>query len=224
MAGHATGKNLFSFQDVGNGGVRPGNDILQIDPVPACLVEYMQMFDQIKAHSAAPRTLHSPWRSPVRYEFRYQSGAAKQTSRIRALSPFGGFANDTRCRTASSNWPKLSALYSWSSADCAVCLKNLFTERDCIRRAGDNCPSDAGHKAPKTPGACFFLSLPSPSYLLNYALFFNIQFVFRDQLCAGRQYDKHANSHIIISFSITGDPSGIQRHSYLFSFFGGYGL
>lgn len=60
MAGHAPGKNLFSFQDVGNGGVRPGNDILQIDPVPACLVEYMQIFDQIKAHSTAPRTLHSP--------------------------------------------------------------------------------------------------------------------------------------------------------------------
>ena len=96
----ATGENLFSHQDVRNllryGGMRPDQDILQMDPVLSYgLVEYLNMLDVLKAQGWAPQNCIPHGGHQFALNIAAGLGLGGNESYPEVFPPFGGFADST---------------------------------------------------------------------------------------------------------------------------------
>lgn len=96
----ATGENLFSHQDVRNllryGGMRPGRDVLQMDPVLSYgLVEYLRILDVLDQHGWSPRRCipHGGHQFALNIAAGLRLGGNESYPHV--FAPFGGFADDT---------------------------------------------------------------------------------------------------------------------------------
>lgn len=92
----ATGENLFSLPDVRNllhfAGVRPGRDILQMDPgLSYGLTEYLRMMAAVEAAGFGRSCLHSAWRPPDQPAHRRRIGAGGCEAYLGVFQPFGGY-------------------------------------------------------------------------------------------------------------------------------------
>jgi L-alanine-DL-glutamate epimerase-like enolase superfamily enzyme len=95
----ATGENLFSWQDVQNlaryGGLRPGVDVLQMDPALSYgLVEYLGMTAVLADHGWSPRRLIPHGGHQFALNIAAGLGLGGNESYPGVFQPFGGFADD----------------------------------------------------------------------------------------------------------------------------------
>ena len=96
----ATGENLFSLQDVRNllryGGMRPGLDILQMDPALSYgLVEYLRMLGALKEHGWSPKRCIPHGGHQFALNIAAGLGLGGNESYPGIFAPFGGFADET---------------------------------------------------------------------------------------------------------------------------------
>ncbi|GAB3519718.1 enolase C-terminal domain-like protein [Arthrobacter monumenti] len=96
----ATGENLFSVHEVRNlarhGGLRPGRDVLQMDPCLSYGVsEYVEMLDVLDIHGWQPDRCYPHGGHQYNLAVAAAFGLGGCESYPRVFEPFGGFADET---------------------------------------------------------------------------------------------------------------------------------
>ncbi len=95
----ATGENLFSTQDVENlvrfGGLRPGGDIIQVDPPQAYgIVQYARTLEMLARHGWSRTSLFPHGGNQMSLAIAGGFGLGGAESYPGVFGPFGGFADD----------------------------------------------------------------------------------------------------------------------------------
>ncbi|GAB3262674.1 enolase-like domain-containing protein [Arthrobacter pigmenti] len=96
----ATGENLFSVSEVRNmarhGGLRPGQDVLQMDPCLSYGVsEFVSMLEVLDAHGWKPDRCYPHGGHQYNLSISAAFGLGGCESYPRVFEPFGGFADET---------------------------------------------------------------------------------------------------------------------------------
>ncbi|WP_026535010.1 enolase C-terminal domain-like protein [Arthrobacter sp. H14] len=96
----ATGENLFSVHEVRNlaryGGLRPGRDVLQMDPCLSYGVsEFVEMLDVLDIHGWRPGRCYPHGGHQYNLAIAAAFGLGGCESYPRVFEPFGGFADET---------------------------------------------------------------------------------------------------------------------------------